>query len=243
MKDASQLAVDNSQEPAPQYRAFTRAGPVVSGIRNYLLCFGLLLTGIGGAFAPWLWREPVALQLTAPGLAEFVKFLPSVRTVQVEIQRLHYLLPLFVAMLFLPLFAANRELTLPRRLNWLMRLAVLPLSLAALSPVWTPTILLAAEFRLQTLLAGVAVGLAVIAPLLKWLPLKWLALLLTVGGAAAIALPYWQFTLVQADIAQTYHEPVSLGWGWWLTAASLAASIAGSLWSAFGQSQSLSKGC
>lgn len=204
-------------------------------IHNYALAFGLLLAGVGGAFAPWLWREPVALQLTAPGLAEFVKFLPSVRTVQVEIQRLYFLLPLFVALLALPLFAANRALALPRWLNWLMRLAVLPLSLAALSPVWTPAILTAPEFRLQTLLAGAAVGLAVIAPLLGGLPLRLLALLLAAGGIAAIGLPYQQFALAQPDIAQAYHSPAALGWGWWLTVTGLGISIIAALWTAFGQ--------
>jgi hypothetical protein len=206
-------------------------------IHKYLLAFGLLVAGVGGAFAPWLWREPVALQLTAPGLAEFVKFLPSVRTVQVALQRLHFLLPLFVAMLALPLFAANRQLALPRWLNWLMRLAVLPLSLAALSPVWTPAILTAPEFRLQTLLAGAAVGLAFIAPLLRGLPLRLLSPLLAAGGIAAIVLPYRQFLLAQPDIAQAYAGPAALGWGWWLTVAGLALSIAAALWAAFGTQQ------
>lgn len=199
----------------------------------FLLAFGLLLTGAGGAFLPWIWHQSVALQLTAPGLAEFVKFLPQVRTGQVEIERLFFLWPLFLAMLALPLFAANRTLGLPAWLGWLMRLAVIPLALAGLSPVWTPAILLAPEFRLQTLLAVVALGLTVVAPLLKSLPLKLLVGLLIIAGLAALILPYWQFSLVQADITEAYQRPVSLGWGWWLTVAGLVLSMIGSAWAAF----------
>jgi hypothetical protein len=114
-----------------------------------------------------------------------------------------------------------------------MRLVVIPLALAGLSPVWTPAILIAPEFRLQTLLAVVAIGLSLGAPLLKSLPLKPLVILLMVAASGALILPYWQFSLVQADIAEAYQEPVSLGWGWWLTAGGLVLSMIGGAWAAF----------
>lgn len=202
-------------------------------LASRLLVFGLLLTGCGGAFLPWIWRDSVALQLTAPGLAEFVKFLPEVRYGQVQLQRLFFLLPLFLAMLILPLVVENKRLALPRWLRWALRLAVIPLALAALSPVWTPAILLAPEFRLQTLLALIAMGLAVIAPILHRLPLPGLIILLLGSGVAAIILPIWQFGLIQASIVEAYHEPVSLGWGWWLTVAGLVLSIASGIRLAF----------
>jgi hypothetical protein len=202
-------------------------------ISDWLLALGLLLTGVGGAFLPWIWRESVALQLTAPGLAEFVKFLPQVRAGQVEIERLFFLLPLFLAMLALPLFSVNRDLQLPGWFGWLMRLVVIPLALAALSPVWTPAILIAPEFRLQTLLAVVAIGLSLGAPLLKWLPLKPLVILLIGAGVAALILPYWHFSLIRADVVEAYQQPVSLGWGWWVTAGAIIVSIIGAAWTAF----------
>jgi hypothetical protein len=195
-----------------------------------LLALGLFLTGLGGAFLPWIWHAPVALQLTAPGLAEFVKFLPEVRYGQVQIQRLFFLLPLFFAMLALPLTLENQTLALPRWLRWALRLAVVPFALAALPPVWTPAILVAPEFRLQTGLALGAITLGTVAPLLKNLPLKLLMILLVGGGLAAISLPMWQFSLIQAGVSEAYHEPVLLGWGWWLTGASLIASSAGGVW-------------
>jgi hypothetical protein len=202
---------------------------------SWLLALGLFLTGLGGAFLPWIWRAPVALQLTAPGLAEFVKFLPEVRYGQVSLQRLFFLLPLFLAMLTLPLISENQKLALPIWLRWSLRLAVIPLALAALSPVWTPAILLVAEFRLQTLLALSALGLAVMAPVLKNLPLKLLLGLLVLAGLAAIILPIWQFSLIQSGMVEAYHEPVALGWGWWLTVAGVMTSIISGSWLAFGE--------
>ncbi len=194
---------------------------------------GLLLTGVGGAFLPWIWRESVALQLTAPGLAEFVKFLPEVRTGQLEIERLFFLLPLFLAMLALPLFAANQELRLPGWLRRLMRLVVVPLSLAALSPVWTPAILIAPEFRLQTGLVLAALGLTAMAPLFKKTPLVLLVGLLILAGIPALLLPVWQFSLIQSGMVAAYHQPVSLGWGWWVTAGGIVLSVVGGIWAAF----------
>ena len=199
-------------------------------VSAWLLSLGLLLTGIGGAFLPWIWRAGVALQLTAPGLAEFVKFLPEVRSGQVQIERLFFMLPLFLAMLALPLFATNQSLRLPMWLRWLMRLAVIPLALASLSPVWTPAILVSPEFRLQTLLAATVVSLAVIAPLFKRLPLRILIILLIVGDLAALPLPLWQFNLIQAGVGAAYHQPVSLGWGWCLTVGAIVMSVVGGVW-------------
>jgi hypothetical protein len=175
----------------------------------------------------------VALQLTAPGLAEFVKFLPEVRLGQIQLQRLFFLLPLFLAILALPLFVENKSLHLPFWLRWAVRLAVLPLALASLSPVWTPTILIAPEFRWQTLLALLAIGLAIIAPLFKSLPLNVLVIFLIVGGMAALVLPFWQFSLIQVPITDAYRQPVSLGWGWWLTVGGIVLSMVAGAWRAF----------
>lgn len=219
-----------SHIPHPISHITSRVSP---SLASGLLLFGLLLTGCGGAFLPWIWRDSVALQLTAPGLAEFVKFLPEVRYGQVQLQRLFFLLPLFLAMLILPLVVENKRLALPRWLRWALRLAVIPLALAALSPVWTPAILMAPEFRLQTLLALIAMGLAVIAPVLHRLPLPGSIILLLGSGVAAIILPIWQFGLIHASIVEAYHEPVSLGWGWWLTVAGLVLSIASGIRLAF----------
>ncbi len=217
------MTATDYQQPAAQSKA--TAPPLL----RFLLPLGLFLAGVGGGFAPWIWRESVAAQLTGPGLAEFVKFLPEIRTGELHIQRLYFLLPLFVAMLFLPVVVENRALALPGWLRWGLRLAVMPMALAGLSPVWTPAILMAPEFRLQTLLAGVAVGLALIGPLLGRLPFKMVVAFLTAAALMAIILPWWHFSLIQPAISAIYNGPISLGWGWWLTVTGLALTVAGGL--------------
>jgi len=228
-QNATQDGNSNSQTSHPK----SHIPNLTSQISAWVLTIGLLLTGIGAAFAPWIYKESVALQLTAPGLAEFVKFLPEVRAVQIQIERLYFLAPLFLAMLALPFFAVNKGLRLPGWWRALLRLAVVPLSLASLSPVWTPAILMSAEFRLQTLLAAAAMGLSVISPLFKALPLKLLVIVLCLGGVVAIALPAWQFGLIQSSMENVYRESVSLGWGWWLTVGGVVLSLAGSIGTAF----------
>ncbi|MDX1522772.1 MAG: hypothetical protein R3264_14180, partial [Anaerolineae bacterium] len=203
-------------------------------IGSWLLVLGLFGAGVGGAFAPWIWRESVALKLTAPGLAEYVKFLPEIRTLQLQINRLHFLYPLFVVMLALPLVAVNRQLRLPTWLRWLLRLTVLPFALASLSPIWDPAILFTAEFRTQTILAGIAIGLTVVAPLFKNLSLKLLLAALSISSLIALILAYRLFIMVQAPIAATYNGPVGLSWGWDLTVAGLIIGVGAGLASLFG---------
>jgi hypothetical protein len=205
---------------------------------HYVIVFGIWLAGVGGSFMPWLWRDAVALQLTAPGLAEFVKFLPEVRTVQLFVTRLDFLQPLFWAMIALPLIVENQALRLPIFWRWLLRASVMPLALASLSPVWTPTTLTNEEFRLQTMLAVVAMGLTVFAPLFKRLPLWLLVIAITLGGIRAIVLAGLQFSLIQTSLANVYAEPVSLGLGWWLTMAGVSLSIIGGGWAVWRAPQS-----
>ncbi|MDM8519401.1 hypothetical protein QUF64_05085 [Anaerolineales bacterium HSG6] len=188
----------------------------ISYFENYLIVLGLFLTGMGGGFIPWIWRDAVALQLTAPGLAEYVKFLAEVRNGIIQVERLYFLYPLFGAMLLLPLFAENQRLNLPRWLRWSLRFTVIPLALASLSPVWAPDVLLTSEFRLQTMLAITALGLTVIAPLLRQIPLWILVSALFIIIPTSLYLSMQTFWLVHTPIEYTYHEAVVLGAGWWV---------------------------
>ena len=197
-------------------------------INSWLLAVGLLLTGLGAGFAPWLWRDSVALQLTAPGLAEFVKFLPEVRLGQLDLERLYFLLPLFQAMLMIPLIISNRWLALPGWPRWLLRAAVVPLALAEQRPIWPVATLRDWELRMQTVLAGMALLVALISPLFKDLPLKPLLAVWLVVGLPAMILPAWQFNLIGGALADVYRQPVSLAWGWWLAVSGIVlTAIAG----------------
>jgi len=195
-----------------------------------LLLGSLLALGIGGGFAPWVYRPPVALQLTPPGLAEYVKFLPEMRFGLLPIQRLYFLLPLVVAAYGLSLLAVNRQMQLPPAGHRLLRLLVLPAALNLLSPIWAPSRLLNAEFRLQTFVAAGAIGLALLAWLFRALPLRYLAWGVAILAVGAAGLALQQFYLANEAIAATYAGPVKLGWGGWLTGAGAVGLVAAAAW-------------
>jgi len=194
-----------------------------SGVMRWPLLAGLLLAALGASFVPWVDRPPVALVLTAPDLAEFVKFLPEVRDSSLRVQRLLFLLPLFVATVSLPIIVAARRLAFPGWVRWPTLLIAIPLSLMLLPPVWSPSVLLSAEFRLQTAACLLCLGLVVSSCGLKGLPLVPLLVLLTPASLAAPALALWQFSIAQEAITRAYASPINPGWGTWLTLISFAS--------------------
>lgn len=188
-----------------------------TNLASLFIIGSLLALAIGGGFGAWVYHSTVALQLTAPGLAEYVKFLAEVRLGTLAIQRLYFLLPLAVCSLSMPILVVNKQLKIHWILATLIRLMNIPLALALLSPVWSPTVLLNNEFRLQTIIAMAAIGLLIIAPIFNKLSLKWLLLCVSSGTLIATSLALRQFYLVNEAVAATYAQPVKLGWGGWLT--------------------------
>ncbi len=187
-------------------------------IIRWALLGGLLLAAIGASFAPWVSRPPAALVLTAPDLAEFVKFLPEVRNGSLRVHRLFFLLPLFVATFSLPLIVASRRLAYPRWARWPVLILVIPLALTLLPPIWSPTVLLSPEFRLQTAACLLCLGLVVVSRWLRDIPTRPLLLVfLTLVSLAAPALALWQFSTAREAIARAYASSIVPGWGMWLT--------------------------
>jgi hypothetical protein len=198
-------------------RSWLRLLPWQAG--RWLLLAGWVVAAAGASFAPWVDRAPAALALTAPDLAEFVKFLPEVRSGALAVQRLLFLAPLFAVTLGAPLAASSARLAYPAWLRGLAAAAVVPLALTLLPPVWSPAVFTAAEFRLQTAACVLCLGLAAASPWLRRLPLApltvLLALLLAALALAAPAAALWQFRGVQPAIAAAYASPVVPGWGAW----------------------------
>ena len=186
-------------------------------ITRWVLLGGLLLAAIGASFAPWVSRPPAALVLTAPDLAEFVKFLPEVRNGSLGVHRLFFLLPLFVATFSLPLIVASRWLAYPRWARWPVLILVIPLALTLLPPIWSPTVLLSPEFRLQTAACLLCLGLVVVSRWLRDIPIRPLLVFLSLVSLAAPALALWQFFTAREAIERAYASPIVPGWGMWLT--------------------------
>ena len=191
--------------------------PSLPTIIRWILLGGLLLAAVGAAFAPWVARPPAALMLTAPDLAEFVKFLPDVRNGSLRVYRLLFLLPLFTATSALPLFITAQRLAYPGWVRWPVLVSVVPLSLVLLPPVWSPTVLLSSEFRLQTIACAVCLGLITTTRWLGHTPRRLLIRLFLPLALAAPALAFWQFFVVRAAISRAYAGPILPGWGAWAT--------------------------
>ncbi|MEM7034718.1 MAG: hypothetical protein AAF629_34580 [Chloroflexota bacterium] len=198
-------------------------------LRRFLV-LSLLAFIIGSGYAPWVYRAPVALQLTPPGLAEYVKFLHEVRFGQLPLERLYFLLPLAVAAFSTSLIVVNRRLALHASMVTLFRLSVLPMALSLLSPIWAPARLMNDEFRLQTIVAGAAIGVAIIAPLFKKIPLSLILFVVSLTSIGSVYLALDQFNRANAAISATYAGPILLGWGGWLAAAGAAGITISALW-------------
>ncbi len=196
---------------------------------RWSLLAGLLVAALGASFAPWVDRSAAALILTAPDLAEFVKFLPEVRNGSLKVFRLLFLLPLFVATFSLPLIVVSRRLAFPRWVGWLVLILVIPLTLTFLPPVWSPSVLLSPEFRLQTVTCLLCLGLIVISRWLRDIPIRPLFAFVALASLVTSILILWQFSVVRESITRTYASPIVPGWGTWLTLAGFALVILSAL--------------
>jgi hypothetical protein len=201
----------------------------LSASGRWTLLVGLLLAAEGASFGPWVDRPAAALMLTAPDLAEFVKFLPEVRTGSLTVHRLLFVFPLFVTTFALPLVVTNRRLAYPSWVRWPALVAVIPLSLTLLPPVWSPGVLLSAEFRMQTSACVLCLGMVVAARWLRLMPLRPVVALLVPLSLAAPALALWQFFAVQEAVTHAYTSPIVPGWGAWIAIVGFALVVFGIL--------------
>jgi len=92
--------------PGPNSQAVPKGSSGQAAFARWLLLAAWILVAVGSSFAPWVDRPPAGLVLTAPDLAEFVKFLPEAPVGGLPIGRLCFLLPLFGATCSAPLVAA-----------------------------------------------------------------------------------------------------------------------------------------
>ncbi len=196
-------------------------------IGRWVLLTGLLLGAVGASFAPWVVRPPAALVLTAPDLAEFVKFLPEVRDGSLRVYRLFFLLPLFVTTLALSVVVTACKPVYPRWVRWPVLFTVIPLSLTLLPPVWSPAVLLSAEFRPQTIACTLCLSLLAASRWLRHTPPRVLAVLLVFSSMVAPALALWQFFVVRGAIARAYASPITFGWGAWSALIGFALTVLG----------------
>lgn len=200
------------------------SGHRVSGI---LLVLAVLI-GTAGYWGPWIAHRDAALILIGQDMGEFVKFLPQVRSGRVLVFRQIFYLPPFCACCILALLATSSALRYPPVVRVLFPVAILPVSLALLPPVFSIPVLKSEEFRLQVLGVIFCWALLPASLVLRHIPAFVRTALLTVLGLAGALLPLWQFLIVLPDIQSVYRAPVHIGWGIVATVAGfLATSLLG----------------
>jgi hypothetical protein len=150
-------------------------------------------------------------------MAEFVKFLPEVRSGELWVLRQLFYVPLLSGAVGLVLVAANRHLLVPRSVRRLVTIASVPVALSMLPPAWTPQLLLTAEFRLQTAAILLCLVVAALCPVLRRVHARVLEAVTAALALAAAVAPLWQFLRVRPAIDAVYGRRVRLGWGPWVT--------------------------
>ena len=201
-----------------------------------VLILGLALA-IVGYFGPWVDHKTAALVLTGQDMGEFVKFLPEVRAGTVVMIREFFYLPPFAAALCLILLMASKRLAYPLVIRAIVLLTVLGLAWAMLPPVWTPQLLVTAEFRKQTVAIAFCLLLLIVHPMLRHLSSRWMAVALRRAQDIAMMVlallgagpPLWQFLAIREAVNRAYGWPVQVGWGLWVTVLGFLIVMAGAV--------------
>lgn len=192
--------------------------------RWLFLAAGFLI--LAGYFGPWVPHRVAGLVVTGLDLGEYVKFLPVVRSGEVTLWRESFYLPLVVVSLafsctaFYPSFSQGWS----ARIVLLMVATVAALNL--LPPAWSPAVLRAPEFRQQVLTLVVCLGAVAISPFLALLPRPLTASSLLLLSLAALWWPVRHFLQVLPAISALYGQPLSPGWGFYVTGSGLILMIA-----------------
>ena len=175
------------------------------------LWLALILIG-AGYFGPWVAHKDAGLIQSADDLAEFVKFMPVVRSGELAIIRELFFIPIWITAIGLAWQAGRLK---SARLRW----AVLTLSgLLVFTPMPKYPELLttyrspefAATFWITIMAALVAVGGLIWG---RRLPDRVEASLWIVLGIAAASIAPLHFVKLQPEIAKLYHASVNVGWG------------------------------
>jgi hypothetical protein len=201
-----------------------------------VLILGLALA-IVGYFGPWVDHKTAALVLTGQDMGEFVKFLPEVRAGTAVMIREFFYLPPFAAALCLILLMASKRLAYPLVIRAIVLLTVLGLAWAMLPPVWTPQLLVTAEFRKQTVAIAFCLLLLIVHPMLRHLSSRWMAVALRRAQDIAMMVlallgagpPLWQFLAIREAVNRAYGWPVQVGWGLWVTVLGFLIVMAGAV--------------
>jgi hypothetical protein len=98
-----------------------------------------------------------------------------------------------------------------------------------LPPAWSPALLTAPEFRLQSVVMAICLGLAAISPILGLLPPRPVILCALGLGIAALLVPVAAFLRILPAISAIYNQSLTPGWGVWVMEVGLVGMMAAAL--------------
>ncbi len=172
-----------------------------------------LVAALAGYFGPWLWHPAVAFRYSADDLAEFVKFMPALRSGQAPITRELFFLPLWLAAFGLALWLGRYM-----KRGWLRWLVGLVIVYAAIWPMPAYPFILDAyrspEFGASFWGSGIAAVLCAAALAIggrladRAAALAWIV----VGMAGATIAPV-AFSQLKPALDALHGWAMSLGWG------------------------------
>lgn len=187
------------------------------------------LLALLGYVGPWVPHRAAGLVVTGLDLAEYVKFLHPIRSGEIVLWREGFYLPLVAVSLTLSLIAYRKDLRYP----WPIRIGMLILAgIAALNllpPAWSPPLLITPEFRTQTAVLLLCLGMAAISPFLALLPRIVNSAAILVLALLALIWPIVNFLRILPAIEAVYNHAITPGWGPWILAVGLAGMVAGAL--------------
>ncbi|MDW8268872.1 MAG: hypothetical protein RMN24_06870 [Anaerolineae bacterium] len=191
------------------------------------LAVGLLCLAIG-YWGAWLPHPAAGLAILGLDLAEYVKFVPEVRSGHIALTREVFYNPLISLALGLLVLGTLRGVRLPWWLRLGLVLLAVPVALSMLPPAWTPTSLRAPEFRRQTTVMLLLLAAVPLSPLLQRHvpdPIRGLALLaLAVLPVPAIV----GFLRLLPALERLYNRPLQPGAALYLTGlGALLLAVAG----------------
>jgi hypothetical protein len=172
-----------------------------------------LAAALAGYFGPWLWHPAVAFRYSADDLAEFVKFMPALRSGQAPIMRELFFLPIWLATIGLALWFGRYV-----RRSWLRSLAGLVTVYAAIWPMPMYPFILDAyrspEFGASFWGSAIAAASCVAALLFgDRLPDRAVALAWIAVGLAGATIAPLTFTQLKPALDALHGWTMSLGWG------------------------------
>ena len=171
-----------------------------------------------GCFGPWVYHRSGALSLNAYDMAEWITFLPQVRSGSLTVGRFHFLGLLSLTTVLTAAWALGS----PRRW-WALALSVL--GVVMLMPGYPFILWYRTDYGVQVQL-GLATATIVVSILSGWLRKTTVMLgLTTLAALIGMVLSSWSLVAVRPAVTELYGAIPTIGWGWYAMNAGLMSLL------------------